>query len=66
MWGTIITVGLEILSWFLKRSASDTKVQKAFFEFVKKAATDFTSIELMESGDIQLKQLKDEEWTETK
>jgi hypothetical protein len=66
MWGTIITVGLQVLGWFIARSNASEETKKQYFEFVKRAGTDFSSTRLTEYGDKQLQWLKDNPWVETK
>lgn len=66
MWSAILTVGLQLLGWFLEKSAADKETKEKFFEWVKLAGNDFGSVKLLEYGDAALKKLKSEPWKETK
>lgn len=65
MWEVILTVGLQLLGWFLNKSDADAKTKKAFFEFVRIAGSDFSSAKLMEYGDKQVKYLNENPWQES-
>jgi len=65
MWATIITVGLQVLGWFLDRAKVSAEAKQKFFEFAKKAGEDMGSTKLMQYGDQQLQWLKENPWKET-
>lgn len=54
MWTAIITVGLQLLSWILERSALSAEAKKRFYEFVKQAGQEIRSVKLYESAEKQL------------
>lgn len=66
MWSAILTVGLQLLSWFLDRSAASKKTKEDFFAWVKSASEDLKSVKLMHWADEQIAWRKENEWEETK
>ena len=64
MWTIIIQVALQILSWILDKAGASAEAKKQFFEFVKLAANDLSSVRLMEWGDKQLEEIKNTPWLE--
>ena len=64
-WGVILSVGLQILGWVLKRASVSDESKQKFFEFVRKAADDMGSVKLHKYGDDQLKWLAENPWKET-
>ena len=65
MWTAILTVGLQVLSWFLKKSEASDEIKKNFFEFIKLAGADIGSAKLMKYGDEQIEWLKNNPWKES-
>lgn len=66
MWQTIITIVLQLISWYLDKKKVSKEVKEAFYEFVKKAGNDFGSTKLMQWGDYQLKFLKETPFEESR
>lgn len=66
MWSVILTVGLQLVGWFLERSKVSEEHKKAFFEFVKRAGSDLSSVKLMQYADKQIKWFDENpEWKES-
>lgn len=36
MWTSLLTVGLQVLGWFLEKNQGDKEMQKLFFEFISR------------------------------
>lgn len=66
MIGVIIAVGIQLLGWFLDKSSAEKETKKRFFEWVKMAGNDLSSVRLMEYGDKQLKWFETTPFEETK
>lgn len=64
--GIIIPVAIQLLGWFLDRSAADKETKKRFFEWVKLAGHDLGSVKLMQYGDKQLAWFDANAFDETK
>lgn len=65
MWTAILTVGLQILSWVLNRSAASKETKDNFFAWVKASAEDLKSLKLMQWADEQIEWRKKNEWKES-
>lgn len=66
MWGAIITVALQLVGYFLNKSAVSEANKKRFFELLKLASQDLGSVKLMGYADKQLQWFKDNpEWKES-
>lgn len=35
MWATILTVGLQVLGWILKKNEMNVEMQKQFYDFIE-------------------------------
>jgi hypothetical protein len=62
----ILPIALQVLGWFLNKSAADNETKKLFFDFVRRAGNDFGSTKLMKYGDEQIQWFKDNPWPEKK
>lgn len=62
----LLPVAIQILGFFLDKSAADKATKQRFFEWVKLAGEDFGSVKLMNYGDGQLKWFTEHPFEETK
>lgn len=59
MWTTIITVGLQLLGYFLGKNSENKELQKKFYEFVEAFDKEYmNSAKLKKSYEEQLKRLR--------
>ena len=55
----LLPVAIQIFGYFVNNSKLDEERKKAFFEWVKDAGKDLSSVKLTQYGDKQLAWLKD-------
>ena len=50
MWESLLVIGVQILTFFVKKSNISDKVKKNYFEWITLAGNDIGSVKLMEHG----------------
>lgn len=62
MWTALLTVGLQLVGYFLKNSEVSDEQKKNFFAWVKQAGQEVGSAKLHNYGSAQLKWFDENPW----
>lgn len=66
MWETIITIGLQLLGWFLNKNKEDKEMQELFYKFVEKQHLEYMNSSLMrDKAKIRFREIMEKPFVET-